>query len=325
MMGLWQDETDPAWNLATEEYLLGHVEEPCFLVWRNDKAVVIGRNQNALAEVHKTFVDRNGIPVLRRLSGGGAVFHDLGNVNFTYIEPQRVSRRRSYGDFMSPVLDFLRHMGVPAWMDARSDLAVHGRKISGNAQCRRGGTILHHGTLLFDTDLDLLRAALHASPSCYKDKAVRSVRRPVTNIRRFLNDDMAPERFAERLMAYMQRLLGFRRVALTDEDRQAVSELARTKYRTWEWNYAASPPYRFEKYGDGPHGPWRVCLDVVRGVIQKAHVESPTWPDGRKRRLERDLLECPHEPASILAVIRSQGETAWPELGNGEGLLDLFL
>lgn len=321
MIGIVVQETDAAYNLAAEEYLLEKAEGFCFLVYRNAPSVVVGRNQNALAEADVLFTLTSGIPVLRRISGGGAVYHDLGNVNYAFIGPERETGRRSFEDFLGPVVVFLRSLGIPAQQDGRSDLGIGGLKISGNAQCRRRGKILHHGTLLFDADLSLLERALRPQRTPYADKAVASVRRPVTNIRPFVRGDMNTEAFMERLFGSMQGLFGLRRVEFTEADREAIVVGAQEKYRSWEWNFGTSPPYRLKREGKTPQGTVHVSLDVVRGRIQKAFLDGTVGNGQFLQLLEKALEGVPHHPLPISRLLENMPES----IGISRPFLESFL
>lgn len=310
MIGIVLEETDAASNLAAEEYLLDRAEDFCFLVYRNAPSIVVGRNQNALAEVDVLFTHTSAIPVLRRISGGGAVYHDLGNVNYAFIEPERETGRRSFEDFLGPVVAFLRSLGIPAQQDGRSDLGIGGLKVSGNAQCRRRGKILHHGTLLFDADLSLLERALRPRCTLYADKAVASIRRPVTNIRPFVKGDMNPEEFMERLFGSMQALFGLRRVGFTEADREAIVARAQEKYRSWEWNFGSSPPYRLVREEQTPQGTVRVSLDVVRGRVEKAFLDGTAGNGHFLERLEKALEGMPHHPLPISRLLEEMPDSS---------------
>lgn len=304
MIGIVAQERDAAWNLAAEEYLMDKADEGCFLVYRNAPSVVVGRNQNAAAEADVLFTERSGIPIVRRISGGGAVYHDLGNINYAFIMPERETGLRSFDDFMGPVAAFLRSLRVPAEKDGRSDLGIEGLKISGNAQCRRRGKVLHHGTVLFDADLSVLERALRPSRASYKDKAVASVRRPVANVRPFLKRDMNADDFLERLFDHMQRLFGFRRMGFTQADREAVSHGARRKYRSWEWNFGTSPPYRLEREAVTPEGTVRIRLDVVHGKIESALLDGALGNGHFLGRLQEALRGVRHLPGPISAILK---------------------
>ena len=247
MLCLLNNSTEPAWNLAAEEYLLNSSHEDCFMLWRNRSAVIVGCNQNTRAQVNAEFLEKYNTPVVRRLSGGGAVYHDLGNVNFTLIDVSGRDRQMDFRTYTRPILDFLNRIGVPAVFDGRNDLSLEGRKISGNAQYIHRGRILHHGTLLFDVDLEMLAEALLVDPSKFQDKAVDSIRQRVTNIRPHLPDSVSIEKFVEQLLLSVQESKNARRASFSEADRQAIESLADEKYRRWEWNFGHSPDYNFCK------------------------------------------------------------------------------
>ncbi|HML45867.1 MAG TPA: lipoate--protein ligase family protein, partial [Clostridia bacterium] len=178
-----RESNDPAWNLALEQTLLETVQEDLFLLWQNGPSVIVGRNQNARAEVDESLVEALGLPVVRRMTGGGAVYHDLGNLNFSYIECRAGGHFGDFARYTKPVLEALRQLGIDAELGGRNDLLVDGRKISGNAQCLWRGRMLHHGTLLFDADLTVLGRVLRPDPAKLAGKGVASVRSRVTNLR----------------------------------------------------------------------------------------------------------------------------------------------
>ena len=183
--------TDPTWNLAAEEYLLSRRSEPFFRLWRNADSVIIGRHQNAWAEIDLDFVERNHIPVVRRMTGGGAVFHDLGNVNYSFFD---LKDRR----FTDVILEALRALGIEGQASGRNDLILaDGRKFSGTAVCKRGNRLLEHGTLLFDASFDRLSAALRPRPEKFEGKAVKSVRSRVTNLAQQLPEPISVEAFID--------------------------------------------------------------------------------------------------------------------------------
>ena len=230
---------DPTFNLALEEYVFECMprDNAYFLTWRNDNAIIIGRHQNTAAEINEQFVKEKGIQVVRRLSGGGAVYHDLGNLNFTFIvdaEPgQKVDLRR----FCQPIADTLCELGANATVDGRNDILIDGMKISGNAQYVRQGRVMHHGTLLFDSDMSVLGPALKPDPTKMSAKGVKSVRSRVTNIRPCLREDMTLERFRAALTESLFKSDGIVRYDLTEEDIAAITKLQQDRYIKHEWNY----------------------------------------------------------------------------------------
>lgn len=240
---VWIDVSslDPEWNLALEEYVFSCMprDKEYLLLWQNDNAVIIGRHQNTLAEIDESYVQQQGIRVVRRLSGGGAVYHDLGNLNFSFIvdaESGRVDLER----FCLRIALALGELGLDARVDGRNDILAQGCKISGNAQYVKEGRVMHHGTLLFDSDLSVLSKALKPDPEKIRAKGVKSVRSRVANIRALLKQDMTLQAFREHLARHLLGGEGVR-YELTQQDLAAVEAIRARRYGTWEWNYGASP------------------------------------------------------------------------------------
>lgn len=277
MVCIWNTNIDPAFNLALEEYFLTQRSENFFLLWRNRPSVIIGKNQNARAEIDTVYVADNDIPVIRRLSGGGAVFHDLGNVNFTCITTQSGATRIDLHRFAEPVLLALQDLGVPAAFDGRNDIAVNGSKISGNAQHVHHNRVLHHGTLLFSADTSALSQALKPDPLKLATKAVASVNKRVANIADFLPQSMEVEAFMQTLFAHV--LAHFPESEpgrLGDADIAAITALRNAKYATWEWNFGAAPPYT-QRYAlrTEAGGTLEAAVDIRRGHIRQVRI----WGD----------------------------------------------
>lgn len=290
--------TDPAFNLAAEEWLLRHTETDIFMLWRNAPAVIVGRNQNTSAEIDEDFARQRGIRVIRRLTGGGAVFHDLGNVNFTFIQ---LGQRSSldFHRFTLPILEALRALGIDCRFEGRNDLVIDGRKFSGNAQTIEKDRVLHHGTLLFSAEMADLSGVLKVNQAKYADKAVKSVRKRVTNISSHLKEPLSVEDF----IAHVMRLVaadipGFRQDISSGEEAD-ISALADAKYRTWEWNFGASPAYAFTRVTRTAGGVVEVHLDVSRGIIAEARIFGDFFGVRPVEELERQLAGCAHERKAI--------------------------
>lgn len=234
--------TDAAWNLAAEEYVFEHLPQgrKLFMLWQNRSAVIIGKYQNALAEIDLPYVREQGIQVIRRLSGGGAVYHDMGNLNYTYIADAEDPTRLDLQLFCQPVLRTLRSMGVPAELNGRNDLTIEGQKFSGNAQYMRRGRVMHHGTLLFDSDLSVVGRALRVDPEKIQAKGVKSVRSRVTNVRPYLREDLSLPQFRQRLLDNMLLETPGEPWVLRQEELAAIEELRQKRYGTWEWNFGSS-------------------------------------------------------------------------------------
>lgn len=230
--------TDPAFNLALEEYVFERMsrDREYFLTWRNDNAIIIGRHQNTAAEINEEFVKEKNIKVVRRLSGGGAVYHDLGNLNFTFIVDAQPGQKVDLRKFCQPIADTLCTLGANATVDGRNDILIDGMKVSGNAQYVRQGRVMHHGTILFDSDTSVLSQALRPDPAKAQAKGVKSVRSRVTNVRPCLTRDMTLEEFRAALAGSLMAG-GFERYELTNADIAAIMELRDRRYATREWNY----------------------------------------------------------------------------------------
>lgn len=235
--------TDPAFNLALEQYVFDTFprDRRYFLFWQNRNAIIIGKFQNTLAEVNEDYVRRHHIQVVRRLSGGGAVYHDLGNLNYTWITDADDVSRVDLKKFCQPVADALRTLGANAEVSGRNDILIDGQKISGNAQYVRNGRVMHHGTLLFDSDLTVLSGALNVDPAKIQTKGIQSVRSRVTNIRSRLGQSLSLEEFRQLLLEHLFPD-GISEYVLTDTDLLAVEAIRLQRYSTWDWNYGASPP-----------------------------------------------------------------------------------
>lgn len=235
--------TAPDYNLALEEYIFSAMprDREYLYLWRNDNAIIIGRHQNTLAEIDQKYVAEKGITVVRRMSGGGAVYHDLGNLNFTFIVDAGAGSQVDLRRFCLRIAQALQALGLDAQVDGRNDILVGGCKVSGNAQYIKEGRVMHHGTLLFDSDLTVLSQALQPDPEKIKAKGVKSVRSRVGNIRNLLPADMTLAQFRQHLAGYLLKDVPHSRYELTEEDAAAVEAIRAARYGTWDWNYGASP------------------------------------------------------------------------------------
>jgi lipoate-protein ligase A len=302
MICISQTSLDPYFNMAVEEYLLNSFDEEIFMLWRNESAVIVGRHQNTLAEINREYVEASGIAVVRRLTGGGAVFHDAGNLNFTFI---RNGTDPDFAGFTRPVVELLRNIGVNALFEGRNDIAVNGRKVSGNAMLIAGNRILVHGTLLFSANLERLSAALNASPMKFDGKAVQSVRSRVANIRDLLPVPLTVEQFAELIMNHIFKTQPHcRPYTLSSADRDAIERLKASKYATWEWNYGHSPDYAFSKSVRTPGGTFNVNLNTGKGIITAVKLFGDFFGSDIER-FEALFVGCRHESAAVEELLRS--------------------
>lgn len=236
--------TDPDFNLAMEEYFFDAMprDRSYFMTWQNDHAIIIGKHQNTLSEINLPYVQEHGIRVVRRLSGGGAVYHDLGNLNFTFITDANPGQQVDLHRFCQPIADTLCNMGVNATVDGRNDILIDDKKVSGNAQYVRQGRVMHHGTILFDSNLSVLGQALQVDASKIQAKGVKSVRSRVANVRACLKEDMTIEQFRRALAEQLLKHADVEVYTLSDADIAAINEIREKRYTLWEWNFGASPP-----------------------------------------------------------------------------------
>lgn len=257
----------PYYNLAFEEYVLTHrTQGDYLLLWQNENTIVVGQNQNTEAEINRPFVEAHHINVVRRSTGGGAVYHDLGNLNYSFITDAGDKASISMDRFTSPVVEALKGLGLQAEASGRNDILVEGRKVSGTAQRLYGNRILHHGTLLFDANADMVAGALQVDPEKFRSKSTKSVRSRIGNIRSFLKQDMDMPAF----WAYLKEALagsGMVFDTLTADELAQVDKLKTEKYDTWEWNYGRSPKFDMtgKRYWDG--GCLEVGVSVSHGCI----------------------------------------------------------
>ena len=276
MLLIINDNNDAYYNLAAEEYLIDHFDEDIVMLWRNDNTVVVGKNQNTIEEINRDYVEKNHISVVRRLTGGGAVFHDMGNVNYTIVQAYREGLFSNYEYFTESVRDFLQSLGVHAALSGRNDLLIDGKKFSGNAQCVRGGRMMHHGTLMFSSDVKDISGALTPNAAKFQSKGVKSVQSRVTNIASHLPAELAgmdTAEFLKRLYAfYQQRFSDAVPYELTAADQAAIRRLTDEKYSTWEWNYGASPAFSVSASHKYDFGLVDVRLNVARGHIKTIRI-----------------------------------------------------
>lgn len=293
----------PSYNLAFEEYVLTHRTEGTYLLlWQNDNTIVVGQNQNTEEEINRAFVERHHIHVVRRSTGGGAVYHDLGNLNYSFITDLGNAEELTMERFTKPMVKALRGLGLDAEASGRNDILVNGRKVSGTAQRIVRNRILHHGTLLFDADSSMVAGALQVNPAKFRSKSAKSVQSRIGNIREFLETDMTLPEF----WAYLKSSLsgdGLLEDVLSAQELEAVEELKRTKYDSWDWNFGRSPKFnmrnmRFYKGG---------CLDtrvsVAQGRIQEIAFYGDFLSTCPLDTLTNALQDCPFSPEAVGAVL----------------------
>ena len=276
---------DPYFNLAVEEYLFDNSTEDVFMLWQNEPTVVIGRNQNVYAEVRLDEAGKNGVHIARRITGGGAVYHDGGNLNYTFISVNSQGGI-DFERFTSPVISALRSLGVDAKLGGRNDIEVSGRKISGNAQCKRGNRVLHHGTLLFDSNLEFLSGILSVDEEKIKSKAIKSTRSRVANLKELLPSLSNVDEFISLISEYVIRELSAERSTLT-----VTPEIERLRERNAsdDWLFPSEgylSSYSIKKKKRYPFGVVEVYLDMSNDVIKGAKICGDFFGNGDISELE---------------------------------------
>ncbi len=271
--------TNPYFNLALEEYVFNNFDQDCFILWQNHNTIVVGNYQNPMEEISTNFVEENDIQVVRRMTGGGAVYHDLGNVNFTFIEKKNSENQLTFEYFTEEIINILRKINVTAENNGRNDITINGKKFSGNAQLVRDGKVLHHGTLLFDSNLEILTKALNVSGVKIESKAIKSVRDRVTNIKEHCDSRIELDAFKKLIRDHYLGKETVEEYVLTQEELEKISEIRDEKYATWEWNYGNSPKFNLKKEGKCQGGIVLVKANVEKGIITDIGIEGDFFAD----------------------------------------------
>lgn len=296
--------TDPRVNLAIEEYVLQNFGEKdsYLLFYINEPSIIIGRNQNSVEEINTEYVDRNGIKVVRRLSGGGAVYHDEGNLNFSFITKDDGNSFHDFAKFTKPVVKALNSLGVPAELVGRNDLLVEGRKISGNAQFSTKGRMFSHGTLMLDSEIENVVQALNVSKEKIESKGIKSIRSRVANISEYLDEKITIEEFKTLILQSIydtDDISNIPRYELTEEDWEQIREISNKRYMQWDWNYGKSPAFNIKHSHKFDSGLLDVRLDVKKGMIENCTIFGDFFGLGNIHELEDALTNVRHERESI--------------------------
>ncbi len=324
MLFIYNESTDPYFNLAAEEYLVQNLSEEIFMLWRNDNTIVIGRNQNTLGEINYDYVRTQGISVVRRMSGGGAVFHDLGNINFTFIVNSD-NDFSNYQKFTEPVIDFLHTLGVEARLKGRNDLVIGEQKISGNAQYMYKNRMMHHGTLLYSASQEKLTDALKVSPDKIKSKGIQSVRSRVTNISTHMQEALSPEEFIRRFADYMVKNKPDCQYYDLNQHKNEIEKLRDEKYATWAWNFGYSPQYAYHRQQRYAFGSVEVQMDISgESVIQDCRFYGDFFSKESPEKLAEKLKGVRHEWQAVEETLSSVDVSAYIQGISREELLELL-
>ncbi|MGM8214718.1 lipoate--protein ligase [Bacillaceae bacterium W0354] len=305
--------TDPQINLAIEEYALKNLkidnEDQYLLFYVNGPSIIIGRNQNSIEEVNTDFVEKNNIKVVRRLSGGGAVYHDLQNLNYSFLSKDEGDSFSNFAKFTKPVIEALHKLGVKAELSGRNDITVEGRKISGNAQFTTNGRMFSHGTLMLDSEIENVVSSLKVKSEKIRSKGIKSIRSRVANISEFLEEKVTMDEFKELLLKYIfdvEDVNDVPRYKLTEEDWEKINEISEKRYKNWDWNYGRSPAFNIQhsKRIEGV-GTYDVRLDVKKGVIENCTIYGDFFGIGEISELEEKLKGIQYNREAIKEAVKN--------------------
>lgn len=287
--------TNPYFNLAAEEYVFTNFSEDIFMLWQNENSIIIGKNQNTLSEIDYNFAKDHNINIVRRLSGGGAVYHDLGNINFTFITDYNKDFFSEFQIFTKPVIDTLGELGIKADLQGRNDISINGLKFSGNSQVVKNGRILHHGTIMLDVNVDILSRGLFVKKEKIESKGIKSVRKRVTNIKDHLKDPITSSEFIDLLYSNVKKnnphIVEY---YYTKDDIINIEKLKRDKYETWEWNYGTSPKYNISKQIKLSSGIVEIYIHVEKGIIEEFSIFGDFFGEGDIKEFSDKIIGMEH-------------------------------
>ena len=307
MKTILNDSKDPRFNLALEEYVLKTLnhDDDFVLLWQNANSVIIGRNQNTLEEINAQYVKDHDVKVVRRITGGGTVYHDLGNLNFSFITENLKDNLNNYKKFTQPVIDALQSLGIPAEFQGRNDIVVEDKKISGNAQSYYKNKMLHHGTILFDADLSIIADVLNVKVDKIASKGIKSNRARVTNIKPYLKEPMDVVSFKELLLKHLLQTdtIIDHVYALTEADYHAIETLMQERYMTFEWNYGESPESQVVREKRYAGGSLQLHFDVKEGRFAHFKIFGDFLGSKPLEDLEKDFVNISYNEDAVRAML----------------------
>lgn len=306
MLVIISDSKNPYINIATEEYILKNKKEDILILYINSPSVIVGKFQNIVREINLRYINDNKIDVVRRLSGGGCVYHDYGNVNFSFHFPYS---REDFGDFSkmtSPIIDFLKTKNIYAKLANRSDILIEDKKFSGNAKFIHQNRVMQHGTILVNSNIDALVNSIMTDETKITDRATKSRRSTVTNINRYIGDNYTSEIFMREFCSYILKIYPNAYIYdFTNEEKELINEIAENRYKSWEWNYGKSPNYILNKSILDKDISIDFRVDVQGGVIRNVHIDTNKKITSCINNFTKQLLGCRHTLYDVTELMKS--------------------
>ncbi|WP_159544845.1 lipoate--protein ligase [Streptococcus halichoeri] len=305
---------NPAYNVALEAYAFRELvdEDELFILWINEPAIIIGKHQNTIQEINKEYIEEHGIHVVRRLSGGGAVYHDLNNLNYTIISNKSEEGAFDFKTFSQPVIATLADLGVKAEFTGRNDLEINGKKFCGNAQAYYKGRMMHHGCLLFDVDMTVLGDALKVSKDKIESKGIKSVRSRVTNILDELPEKITVEEFSDRLLAKMKETYpDMEEYVLSDAELAKVQASAEQQFGNWDWTYGQAPEYTIERNVRYAAGKITTFANVQQSLIKNIKIYGDFFGIKDVKDIEELLVGCKYNYQDVLERLKTVDTTKY--------------
>ncbi|MEG0856865.1 MAG: lipoate--protein ligase [Terrisporobacter sp.] len=305
MIYVENNSLNPYFNFALEYYLMNEKDlgdDIIFMFWRTNPTLMVGKFQNTIEEINQKYVEDNQINVVRRITGGGTIYTDLNGWQFTFITKNSRSSEIDFATFTKPIIDALKSQNIEARFNSRNDLLINGKKFSGNAQCIKDGCRLHHGSILFDTNIEAMVKSITVAEEKIISKGIKSIKERVTNVSSHLDKKMDALEFKELMLdSLLKESQGVYK--LNEEDIKRVNEIKKEKFETWEWNYGASPKFNITKWKRYDGGKVEFKIDVNKGIIQNCVINGDFFGEGEVSDITSSLLGCKYNKEDIKNIL----------------------